>query len=326
MNKLWIAIQAVVFGLMTTFVLTRCAVSVTNSSTSFSSAPNTSTSTSTSAPTAGTAISFSLVAGTTLTVTWGAATDTNTATADLQYKLVSATLTSALDTVSEADAITSGSVLMDWTANTTSKAVTGLTASTTYAFAVLVKNTQSQKALYTPNTQAMTNGRLRIFVSATTNNGNLGGVSGADAICMADANKPSDAWSVKAMLVDGTSRVACTSNNCGNFGVSEHTGWVLAASTAYYRQDGTTLIGTTTAAGVFSFPLNDKIGPSVTTAWTGLSVAAFSWMTSGSTCTGWTVSTGNGEVGQAQDVTSAAINDISTPNCLNAKSLYCVEQ
>ena len=66
-----------------------------------------------------------------------------------------------------------------------------------------------------------------LFVTAAGYNGNLGGVSGADAKCMADANKPSDGKTYKAMLTDGSTRIACTSANCTTSGNAEHLGWVL---------------------------------------------------------------------------------------------------
>ena len=52
------------------------------------------------------------------------------------------------DTVAEADA--AANVVLDWTANTTSVNATGLSSSTTYAFAVLVKDQAGNKSLYTP--------------------------------------------------------------------------------------------------------------------------------------------------------------------------------
>ena len=108
----------------------------------------------TTAPVPGTSISFSNVTGTSLSVNWGAASDDITSTASLQYKVVKAATSGAIDTVGEADAITGGDLLMDWTANTLTKAVTSLTNGTTYYFAVLVKDEAGNKALYSPAAQA----------------------------------------------------------------------------------------------------------------------------------------------------------------------------
>jgi hypothetical protein len=101
----------------------------------------------TTAPVTGTAVSFSSTTATGTTVSWGAASDNVTAAASLSYKVVQASSSAAIDTVAEADAAT---VTMAWTANTTSYGVTGLTATTTYYFAVLVKDAVGNEALYAP--------------------------------------------------------------------------------------------------------------------------------------------------------------------------------
>ncbi len=94
-------------------------------------------------PTAGSGLTFSTVASTSMTVSWGAATDNVTAQANLQYKLVKASSSAAIDTAVEVDAISGADLVMDWTANTHTKAVSGLTASTTYYFNVAVKDPPS---------------------------------------------------------------------------------------------------------------------------------------------------------------------------------------
>jgi len=66
----------------------------------------------------------------------------------LQYKLVKALSSGDIDTVAKADAITSADLVMDWTPNITSTMVSGLNVTTTYYFAVLVKDEAENKALY----------------------------------------------------------------------------------------------------------------------------------------------------------------------------------
>ncbi len=103
------------------------------------------------APTVGTAISFANVQGTTLTVNWGFAVDSGTSLFNLQYRLVKATTSSAIDTIAEVDAIPAGAdLLQDYTANDLTQNVTGLTGSTTYFFAVVVRDTAGNKSLYVP--------------------------------------------------------------------------------------------------------------------------------------------------------------------------------
>lgn len=106
------------------------------------------------APAPGSAISFTSVASTSLTVNWGAATDVVTAQANLQYRLVKASTSTAIDTIAEVDAISGGDLLQDYAANDVTQNVTGLTASTTYFFAVVVRDVAGNKAIYTPASQA----------------------------------------------------------------------------------------------------------------------------------------------------------------------------
>lgn len=99
-------------------------------------------------PQPGTALTFSDVRTSALTVSWGVATDNETAGASLQYKLVRAPFAGALAFVEGADALTGDAVVMDYTANVTTREVTGLQAGVTVWFAVLVRDAAGNRALY----------------------------------------------------------------------------------------------------------------------------------------------------------------------------------
>ena len=136
-----------------------------------------------------------------------------------------------------------------------------------------------------------------IFVSAATSNGSLGGISGADAICNSDAERPDTTVTYKAMLVDTAgARVACTTANCSG-GNAEHVDWILAPNTEYRRVDGTTIIGTTNSLALFSYPLTNGLDTDATLIyWTGFNNAAADFTTSdtSNTCTSWTSGAGGG--------------------------------
>ena len=86
---------------------------------------------------------------------WGSASDNLTAASSLEYKIVKDNTGAAnINTVALADAKTGGDLLQDWTANITTKAVTGLAASTTYYFTVLVRDAAGNKAVYPVMSQA----------------------------------------------------------------------------------------------------------------------------------------------------------------------------
>ena len=111
--------------------------------------------------TPGTALSFSAVGTTGLTLNWGAATDDITPQVGLQYKVVKDnTALTNIDTVVEANAKTAPDLLQDWAASIVTLPVTGLTAGTTYHFAVLVRDGAGNMALYTPASQATSGGGL----------------------------------------------------------------------------------------------------------------------------------------------------------------------
>jgi hypothetical protein len=131
-------------------------------------------------PTVGTVISFGTVGSTSIVVNWGAATDTQvSAQANLQYKLVRSGVAANIDTVSEVNAIVGGeSLVLDWTANTLTSTAMSLTPSSTYYFAVLVRDQAGNMALYAPQSQATTAGTPPLaIVSAVTidsdNNGKI---------------------------------------------------------------------------------------------------------------------------------------------------------
>ena len=100
-------------------------------------------------------------------------------------------------------------------------------------------------------------GPYRIFATASQYDGNLGGVSGADAKCMSDANKPAGSSTYKALIAATTRQ-------------SPFTDWPLKASTAYVEKNGVTPIGTTTAGRVFTFNLSNAISPAGPFVWTGI--------------------------------------------------------
>jgi hypothetical protein len=65
----------------------------------------------------------------------------------LKYKLVRSTSSDAIDTIPEADAISSDNVLIDYSRMTFSASSTGLAADTNYYYSLLVENGADQKAL-----------------------------------------------------------------------------------------------------------------------------------------------------------------------------------
>jgi|GEM_PF-4236419 len=101
-------------------------------------------------PVAGAEVSFTGTTSTGTTVSFGAATDTETDDAALQYRVVTASTLAELDTVAEALALTGASIVRDWSTDTSSLDITGLTSDATYWYAVLVKDATGNVTLYDP--------------------------------------------------------------------------------------------------------------------------------------------------------------------------------
>lgn len=167
-----------------------------------------------------------------------------------------------------------------------------------------------------------------IFSTTTASfSGDLGGVTGADWLCESAANRP-DSRCYKAMIVDGTNRVACTTPFCGG-GPAEHVDWVFAANTSYYRPGLAVRIGTTDANGLFSFPLENAMVADSSLIWSGFTVtdpAPVDW-TTGNDCVNWTGGVGDaGSYGASGDTSDHAIAAALAGCDITYANLICVSQ
>ncbi|RYZ54363.1 MAG: DUF1554 domain-containing protein, partial [Proteobacteria bacterium] len=102
------------------------------------------------APVVGSDIVYSNILTTSLTATWGAATDDATVASHLEYKLVLASSASAIDSIAEIQALAASSVAMDWSQGITSKALTGLGQGQRYYFNYLVRDHSGNMSISNP--------------------------------------------------------------------------------------------------------------------------------------------------------------------------------
>jgi hypothetical protein len=163
----------------------------------------------------------------------------------------------------------------------------------------------------------------RIFVTASTYDGNLGGAQGADNKCNSDPARPQGTTNWKALISATPERTACTSANCST-GLVENFNWVLRPNTLYRRLDGQ-IIGTTNGSAIFVFPLQNAMDSNSYDVWTGL---LNSWIQYNPyNCSNWKSNSGfeSGRSGMSDYMTGYAIDYGDLP-CSNLHSLYCVEQ
>lgn len=207
--------------------------------------------------------------------------------------------------------------------------VTGLSNDQQYFFMVTAVIYGGGSRNATSEVSATPLNRNVMFISTNTMFPNIGfgGVptSGfqaaaiADTLCAGDASLPLGGGTYKALLA-GSTRVACTSANCVTGGATENADWVLAASQAYMRPDGT-LIGTTTANAIFTFNLTNAISATAAGPMTGLNA---DW-TTGNNCTDWSAGSGDFVTADATATNSSAINSADVA-CPTQRPLICVEQ
>ncbi len=149
----------------------------------------------------------------------------------------------------------------------------------------------------------------RIFVSASTANGAIG-LQGFDDLCNADANKPTDGFTYKALL-------ASTTRN------KNSSDWPLKKSMAYYRPTGE-MITTTDGDGVFSLPLQNTFAASNFQVRTGLLPPG---MDINNTCVNWTSIAGIETSAYGETQYTDAKSYASASNlCSTSARIYCVEQ
>jgi hypothetical protein len=156
-----------------------------------------------------------------------------------------------------------------------------------------------------------------VFVTSTTYNGNLGGLSGADALCQVRA-EASTSTSIRAK----TFRAWLSTPTAAAVATHVH-------GTGLYRRSDGAIVATgffDLVDGVLAQPIAlDELGNAATgTVWTGTNLNGSS---SASTCDGWT-SASSGVIAQRgiAEGTSKVWTDDTTGPCDTSSRLYCVEQ
>lgn len=162
-----------------------------------------------------------------------------------------------------------------------------------------------------------------IFVTSTPANGNLGGIAGADAKCMADGARPNNSV-YKALLSDGSTRMACSNSGC----TADSTGqkdWVIKPMTQYINANGQNVFYSN-GYGTYDFAISftNPVVAALYNVWTGLNTT---WGSSTSHCSQWSDGTSNyGEYGTSNGVNSTFLFTSPTDYCGGSRYLYCVEQ
>ena len=221
-----------------------------------------------------------------------------------------------------ATAEANGTLVMNWTANTTIAPVTGLSTETAYYFTVLIKNNASVESSETGSGATLCSGKM-IYL-ANISNGAFGCKAGADAACNAQKLAGFEG-TAKAMIYDssGGRRVCsgadCTASNTGQLD------WPVAASTNYCTFGYGKTMGSSNGVGFLTVTLVNSLPSSSTYTFTGLT-SLFAGSGSNN-CTDWTVWV-NPNVAVYGHANGTGLNfyDHGSAFCATPGSVYCVEQ
>ncbi|WP_246834408.1 DUF1554 domain-containing protein [Leptospira levettii] len=183
----------------------------------------------------------------------------------------------------------------------------------------------------------------RIFITATSYDGNLQGASangpaGADLKCNSDANTPGTG-TYKAMITDGTNRNACSTDNCGG-GAGENIDWVFQSGRIYIRANDAASLFTANASGIINAPAANMLSQSFASGttkyfWTGFAQTNYWQEATAQTtnsCNNWTTNANTatasegGRVGASNTTDYTAFRSGSGRSCDTFYYLLCVEQ
>ena len=204
----------------------------------------------------------------------------------------------------------------------------GIDASSSYFHGRIDEVTIYNRVLSGNEIVALTNQpNKKLYLTVATYTGNMGGIAGADANCGTDAGYPGSGV-YKAMLADGSTRIACSNSNCETSGLLENRDWVLRPSITYVKADGVTPIYTINSRGIFDFSsgsLINSVHGSARSTWTGMDSG---WRWNAINCSGWTQNGGgNGYIGDARyDDQRHIFVGQSDCTSVGERPLYCVEQ
>lgn len=190
-----------------------------------------------------------------------------------------------------------------------------------------------------------------VFFTSTTFMGNLGGVSGADSLCMQESQARTYGGTYRAYLVDVESltRVACISPNCIESGNAEHVNWVTYPNESYvfHFTDVYELTRSTSSYGLFedlSGNVNNDLGEAdfpdtpaqllwYATSWTAMQA---DYTLAQSSCNSWTINGGIGVTTVSKTINdntfdsaqqSFAVNtDFEGVSCNELRNIMCVQQ
>ena len=168
---------------------------------------------------------------------------------------------------------------------------------------------------------------VRMFVTSTTYNGNLGGIAGADAKCQARADAASLGGTWKAIISDSTTNAKnrMIKRTKPVFNLAGQLIWNPVVPLMFSSDSGSATGAPPWGAAVFlaNAPEITELGTSSTAyAWTG--TVSTGLVYTALHCSNWTTTSGNAGFGAPSTAVSTWILQGST-SCAANYHLYCLE-
>ncbi len=208
----------------------------------------------------------------------------------------------------------SGTVISSSTiGHNTAYILTGLTAGVQYSFRLCAVNSDSTAASTGITATLTTESESQLehlFVTANGYNGDLGGQSGADSICMTEASTASLSGTWKAVL-------STTSVNAQSY---------ISTSYAIYNMNNQLLAYSGNDMWSGNLRANPNYYPNGSAAYAGVWTGSNSngTLSSNGNCSDWSTTSGGGQYGASSTSGSGWLSN-GTPNCNNGSlHLYCI--
>jgi hypothetical protein len=150
---------------------------------------------------------------------------------------------------------------------------------------------------------------LQIFTTANAYGGDLGDLTGADAICQSEANTAGYAGTYKAVMSDASTSAASR---------------LTLSYPIVNAYDGTTVAATNLWSGTITTAIKSPSGSTSGVAWTGTTGSG--GVSGGGTCSSWSTLGALGELGIAADLTGSLWTAENNAVCSNNLDLYCIQQ
>jgi hypothetical protein len=163
----------------------------------------------------------------------------------------------------------------------------------------------------------------KIFITSTTYNGNLGGLSGADTKCQTQASAAGLTGTWKALLSDSTTNARDRIGFDWDYLVLVNGRPVAKQVDLWLCNVGTTVTDTLPCIAEIERDESGNLVPANSAVWTGSNRLGKSSTTH---CSSWSSTSASGTTGKSGVIDYTWLESSTSTGCTSTARLYCVEQ